>query len=72
MRREKQQSVEYADQAGNTIVTLRDERAVAILPLVGHLFAPHTRGRLLSVPLRGSGCFHPSTPSSWKPSYLEA
>src|SRR5215510_9081922 len=72
MRREKEQSVEYADQAGNTIVALRDERAVAILPLVGHLFAPNTRGRLLfcaaAVALE---CFCPSTPSSWKPSHLK-
>jgi hypothetical protein len=57
VRRKKEQSIKYADQAGNAIVTLRDERAFTVLPLVGHLFAPNTRGRLLSVPLRGSGCF---------------
>jgi hypothetical protein len=72
MRREKEQSVEYADQAGNTIVPLRDKRAVAVLPVVRHLFAPNTRGRLLfcaaAVALE---CFCPSTPSSWKPSHLK-
>ena len=44
MRGEKEQSVEYADQAGNTIVALRDERAVAIRPLGGHVVAPARRG----------------------------
>src|SRR6266436_5660711 len=47
MRGEKEQSVEYADQAGNTIVALRDERAVAIRPLGGHVVAPARRGCLL-------------------------
>jgi hypothetical protein len=50
MRREKEQSVEYADQAGNTIVALRDERAVAVLPLVRHLFAPNTADACCFVP----------------------
>jgi len=41
--REEQQAVEQADQAGNSIVTLCDERGFAIHPLVGHVLRPDTR-----------------------------
>ena len=44
VRREEQQAVEQADQAGNSIVTLRDERRFAIHPLVGHVLRPDDAG----------------------------
>ena len=48
--REKEQPVEQADQAGNTIVTLRDERTFTIHPMVSQLFRPlHARGPLVQL-----------------------
>ena len=43
MPRNEQQPIEQADQAGKTIIAPRDERALAIHPLVGHAFRPLAR-----------------------------
>ena len=59
MRGEKEQSVEYADQAGNTIVALRDERAVAIRPLGGHVVAPPGADACYFLPLPPLEMFPP-------------
>jgi len=56
---EKEQSVEYADQAGNTIVALRDERAVAIHPLGGHVVAPPGADACYFLPLPSLEMFPP-------------
>jgi len=56
---EKEQSVEYADQAGNTIVALRDERAVAIHPLGGHVVAPPGADACYFLPLPPLEMFPP-------------
>jgi hypothetical protein len=42
VRREEQQAVEQADQAGDSIVSLCDERGFAIHPLVVHVLRPDT------------------------------
>jgi hypothetical protein len=53
VRWEEQQAVEQADEAGNSIVTLCDERAFTILPLVGHVLRPDARAdRFLSAAAR--------------------
>jgi hypothetical protein len=59
MRGEKEQPVEYADQAGNTIVALRDERAVAIHPLGGHVVAPPGADACYFLPLPSLEMFPP-------------
>ena len=43
VRRQKQQPVEQADQAGKAIVTACNERRVAIDPLIGHVCRPRAR-----------------------------
>src|SRR5207237_8227001 len=57
-RRNEEQPIEPADQAGKTIITLRDERALAIHPLAGHAFRPLSRAdscwSVGSAPSRGS------------------
>ena len=48
MQRNEEQPIEQADQAGNAIVTPRDERVFTIHPLVRHAFRPsHAHGFLL-------------------------
>ena len=59
MRGEKEQSVEYADQARNAIVALRDERALAIHPLGGHVVAPPGADACYSLPLPSLEMFPP-------------
>jgi hypothetical protein len=59
MRGEKERSVEYPDQAGNTIVALRDERAVAIHPLGGHVVAPPGADACYFLPLPPLEMFPP-------------
>jgi hypothetical protein len=41
--REKEQPIEQADQARNTIVTLRDERAFTVHPMMSQSVSPHMR-----------------------------